>query len=410
MKGFFAGSRVASKAPAPTIPQCGACGLLKRCHSPKMPVSGEGRRGILVVGEAPGETEDRQGTQFVGKTGAHLRRVMRKVGIDLDQDCWKTNAIICRPPSNRTPTPNEIDYCRPNLNNTIKELQPKVIIPLGGAAVRAVIGPMWKSDVGSIGRWVGWKIPSQQANAWVLPTWHPSYVVRMDDHPVINKFFEGHLRRAAKIKRRPWQTVPNWEGDVKIIYEPDKAARWLDNCVQHGGGGVVAFDYETNMLKPDGPDARIVSASVAWGREEPEKTIAFPWAGAAVPAFKRLVASPIPKVAANMKFEDRWTRAAFGHRVRNWYWDTMVAAHVMDNRPDITGLKFQSFVLLGMPSFNDHIEPFLKSKGDTNVNRILKEVDLRDLLLYNGLDSLLEFRVAMRQMKMMKYPLPTETS
>ena len=79
----------------------------------------------------------------------------------------------------------------------------------------------------------------------------------------------------------------------------------------------------------------------------------------------------------------------------------MLAAHVLDNRPGTTGLKFQAFVLLGQKSYNDHIEPLLETKSKkTHINRI-HEIDMDDLLFYNGLDSLLEYKVANIQMNMM---------
>ena len=79
----------------------------------------------------------------------------------------------------------------------------------------------------------------------------------------------------------------------------------------------------------------------------------------------------------------------------------MLAAHVLDNRPGITSLKFQAFVLLGQENYNSHIKPFLKAKKGSKFNRI-HELDLNDLLLYGGLDSYLEYWVAMKQIKLLE--------
>ena len=87
-----------------------------------------------------------------------------------------------------------------------------------------------------------------------------------------------------------------------------------------------------------------------------------------------------------------------GHTVRNWDWDTMIAAHVLNSQPGVTGLQFQSFVLLGIEPYDEHIKPLLKNVGKSPFNQIHK-IDLRDLLLYNGLDSLCAYKVAMLQMK-----------
>lgn len=373
-----------------------------------MEVAGRGGRRVLFVGEAPGAREDNDGKPFVGKAGQRLRRTLRALKFDLDDDGWATNALICRPPKNRRPTSAEVLYCRPNLVQTIKDLEPEVIVPLGGAAVAAVLGPIWGEAPGGISRWAGWRIPCQALNAWVCPTWHPSYIMREDD-AVLDRQFKDHLREAVGLGRRPWPAgPPRWADDVRRVVSPASAARWLRKATT-ATTGAVAWDYETNMLKPDGPDARIVSCAVAWGRARPERCIAFPWHGEAVRAMGELIRSPVPKVASNLKFEDRWTRKAFGHRVRGWAWDTMLAAHVCDNRRAITSVKFQAFVRLGVPTWNDHIEPFLKTKGCAEANAVLEQIDVQDLLLYNGLDALLEFRVAVDQIAELGYPLPWRT-
>ena len=78
----------------------------------------------------------------------------------------------------------------------------------------------------------------------------------------------------------------------------------------------------------------------------------------------------------------------------------MQAAHVLDNRPGITGLKFQAYVNMGQPPYDDKVGSYLKSAGSSIPNRI-HEVDPKELLLYGGLDSLLEFRLAKIQMRRM---------
>ena len=107
-----------------------------------------------------------------------------------------------------------------------------------------------------------------------------------------------------------------------------------------------------------------------------------------------------------MKFEDRWTRTHLGHSVKNWKWDTMLAAHWMDNRRGITSVKFQAFVHLGISPWNPHIEKFLKSDSTREPNQITQEIEIRDLLIYNGLDSLIEFHVAIKQMQLTGYKRP----
>jgi uracil-DNA glycosylase len=407
MQGFFTGSELTlSKPPISLVPKCGACGLYKTCKSPKMPFSGAGKRKILIVGEAPGEQEDEQGEPFVGPAGRELKSGLAKAGVDLRRDCWITNSLICRPPENKTPSDAQIGYCLPNVIRVIKELKPEIILPLGNIAIKSVIGWLWKEDVGKITRWIGWNIPCQKLNAWICPAWHPSYVMRSDygvsgkRNEVRDMIWLHHIKQAVRFNSRPWDEVPDYQNQIELIHKPDDAVKLLKHW--HKKGGTIAFDYETNMLKPDSPKATIVSCSVCW---KGKRTIAFPWYGDVVEVMSKLLRDErIPKVAQNLKFENRWTKRLLGHWVKGWLWDTMIGAHICDNRRHITGLKFQAFVWLGVDSYDDHIKPYLQAKSDeVKVNRILEEIDIDHLLLYNGLDSLLEYKLAILQNKFLKY-------
>ena len=403
-ESFFPMSRFVSKEPVSLIPKCGACGLYKRCQTPKMKVSGGGKKKILIVGEAPGSEEDRKGIQFVGKTGQHLRDTLRSFNIDMRVDCHITNTLICRPPRNETPTDAQIDYCLPNLRKTIEELKPVLIIPLGSVAVKAVLSLAWKDAPGGITEWAGWRIPCQKWNAWICPTYHPSFVTRSDDerNPIPSLFFERHLERGSRLTRRPWKTLPNYQDSVERFYEPPGAARVIRQMISKRG--ILAFDFETDRLKPDHPDARIVSCSICWNGK---KTIAYPFRGEAVNATREMILSPLPKIGAINKFENRWCMKILKARVRNFYWDCCVGQHMADNRRGITSVKFQAFARLGFSAYNAHIEPFLESveDGSNSPNRI-DEIDLHELLTYNAIDSLVEYKIAMLQMREIGYPLP----
>lgn len=399
-KGFFPGS-IASKStkPPPTVPYCGACGLFKKCGTPKMKPFGKGKRRILLLGEAPGATEDEMGRPFVGKSGQHLRKLFRRFGVDMNQDCVTTNAIICHPDGNRTPTDDELEYCRPNLVKLITKYKPELIITFGGPAIQSLLKHYWKEDVGGVTRWAGYQIPFQKLNAWICPTYHPAFVLREDpQRSAAGVLFENQLQRALELSGRPWEQVPDYRGSVERLHNPNKAAKVIREMVRRGGP--CAWDYETNMLKPDGADARIVSCSICW---RGKRTIAYPWKGEAIQATQEFLRSPLPKIASNLKFEERWTRKEFGHRVRNWLWDTMLGGHLHDNRKAVTSIKFQALVWLGFDSWNDHIEKYLRAPSTSEANQIIREIDPDDLLLYNGLDSLLEYLVAFKQMEYFGY-------
>jgi len=388
-KGFFQSSSLASdhRNYLHRLPKCGTCGLNRNCHSPKMKPDGEGRKRILIVGESPGKEEDRQGKALVGDSGKFLRKQLAKLNVDLNRDCWKTNAIRCHPPKNVTPTKEQLQACQPLLWQTIEELDPTVIITLGGSALFSVVEPLWLEDPGAVSRWVGWVIPVREPNVRVMPTYHPAYLLREDRNKPLHLWFKKHLRQAVSfVGTRP--TVRDYESEVEVVMSPHEAALILKDFRKHKG--VIAFDYETNCLKCEHPKARIYTCSVC---SNGGRTIAFPWHGEVIDEMRKLLKTKsVGKVAANLKFEDRWTRRFLGYSVRNWIWDTMVAAHVLDCRSGITSLKFQAFVRLGMKPYDRHIQPYLKASDKSQINRI-HQLDLRELLLYNGLDSLLEYEM-----------------
>jgi len=392
---FFPKSSFISSPPVLNIPRCGACGLYKHCKSPKMPPTGKGRRKILLVGEAPGKTEDEDNEQFVGKAGKYFKNAWSEVDIDMDVDCHKTNALICRPhtdnDTNRSPKPEELDHCLPNLQSTIKSFNPEIIVAAGLPALKSVLHGQWIGGIKKIDPWVGWTIPSQKYNVWICPVWHPSYVMREEENPrggtAVPLLFQQHLRAISKLSGRPWDSVPNYRNQVEPILSSKEAAKIIRKYRRLGWPG--AFDYETNMLKPDSAEAEIYTAGICW---KGKRTIAFPFHGPAVDEFKKWLLSPCRKIAQNMKFEDRWSRAKLGIEVQGWFWDTMINAHIYDNRTGCTGLAFLALVWLGFPAWDQNIHPFLESEYANEKNHI-QDIELRDLLVYNGIDCLVEYKV-----------------
>ena len=370
------------------LPQCDSCGLFRGCQSPKMPVTGDGRRRVLLVSEYPGPTEDARGYQFAGGTGDYLESELSRVGVNMRRDCWLTNASICY---GKTRPDKVVDFCRPNLLDTIRRLKPDAVLLLGGDAVQSLVGHAWKESVGAVGRWAGYVIPSAEFGCWLCPTYNPAFLTRQKDQ-ALEQRFRRHLKTAFALDGPPPPPV-DYARRVEVLMSPAEAAGRLDRY----RGGMIAFDFETTTLKPDGPHARVVCCSVCWNGEE---TIAYPWMGPAVGATVELLEDPdVGKVGSNTKFEHRWCLRKLGVTVRNWKWCTMLAAHALDPRGDISSIKFQAFVRLGMPRYNDLIEPFLESEkaGGNEPNRV-GEVKPSKLLEYCGLDSLLEYEVARLQM------------
>ncbi len=94
---------------------------------------------VLIIGEAPGENEDRQGQAFVGRAGKLFDEMMNEIGFDTNRDSLIINVVKCRPPDNRAPVQKEVDACFPFLKKQIELVRPKVILLLGATALKHVI-------------------------------------------------------------------------------------------------------------------------------------------------------------------------------------------------------------------------------------------------------------------------------
>jgi uracil-DNA glycosylase len=395
-QGFFSQSELLKPRPRLSFsPKCGACKLNKGCKSPKMPYSGEGRKKILIVGEAPGSVEDLKGIQFVGKAGQRLEQELKSQGINLRKDCWVTNACRCRPKDNKTPNSIQISACRSLLFKEIEKLQPNLILLFGSSAAESVLGYLWKeSGEFTLSKWSDWIIPCREPNSWISVNYHPSYLER-EQNPLLNLLFRRNLKKALLKKTdKPWKDIPNYENEIDLIYKSSEVIKLLKDIK----GDKVAFDYETNCIKPETPGAEIVCCSICI---DGKKTFSFPWNNSIIEPFIDFLKSPVKKISGNLKFEERWSRYLLKTKVNNWYWDTVLAGHILNNATGVTSVKFQSFVRLGLPPYNEHIEPYLELTKKGKLNRI-REININDLLLYCGIDSLVEYKLMELQRKEME--------
>ena len=369
---------------------CLKCKLHKGCKTPYMKETGEGRKDILVVAEAPGKTEDQKGVQLVGEAGQVLRDVLNMYGIDLDKDCWKTNAVACRPPKNRTPSKREIKCCNPRVLKVIKEKKPKLILLLGGVALDSFLTVRFKGASGGINKWRGFIIPDQTSESWVAPTFHPSFILRSRGQKAIEKLFQKDIRDALKKVK---EVVPKYEYEIEVLDEM-RANNMLQQMLEYPPS-LLAFDYETTGLKPYKKGHKVVCCGICYD----DKAYVFEFTEKLIKWWKQVLHDRgIKKTAHNIKFEHQWSRRVFDVEVRRWEWDSMQATHIIDNRKGITGLKFQAYIHFGQQDYSSHLDKFLKEGGEEGFNDIEK-APKEELLHYCGMDSLLQYRLAKLQME-----------
>ncbi|HEX8855610.1 MAG TPA: uracil-DNA glycosylase [Thermoleophilaceae bacterium] len=102
--------------------------------------SGNADADLMFVGEAPGFHEDQQGKPFVGAAGKLLDKLLAEIGLEREQDAFIANVLMCRPPGNRDPEPEEIEECKPYLMQKIRLIEPRVICTLGNFATKCITG------------------------------------------------------------------------------------------------------------------------------------------------------------------------------------------------------------------------------------------------------------------------------
>jgi uracil-DNA glycosylase family 4 len=167
----------ARRTPDPWAPlvaavrECTKCGLHR---GRKQAVFGVGRRDaeLMVIGEAPGAEEDRQGEPFVGPAGQLLNAMLRAIGRER-ADVYIGNILKCRPPNNRDPKPEEAATCTPYLERQIELIRPRAILALGRIAAQWLL----QSDA-PIGRLRGRVFRYGDLQTPLIASYHPAYLLR----------------------------------------------------------------------------------------------------------------------------------------------------------------------------------------------------------------------------------------
>ena len=153
---------------------------------------------LMFIGEAPGADEDQQGEPFVGKAGQLLTKIIQTMGLSRDT-VYIGNILKCRPDTpgktygNRKPTPDEMDTCKPYVLNQVDLIQPKAIVALGATALQGLFG-----ETSGIMRERGnWR---ELRGIPVLPTFHPSYVLRQGDRQTKRLIWEDMLQVMERLQ------------------------------------------------------------------------------------------------------------------------------------------------------------------------------------------------------------------
>lgn len=153
------------------VEQCCACGL---CKTRSRTVFGVGNphAELMIIGEAPGAEEDRQGLPFVGRAGELLNNMLTAMGLKREE-VYIANILKCRPPGNRNPSPEEAAACAAFLKQQVKLVAPRLILAAGGVAAHNLLATQE-----SVGRLRGRLHQPPDFQTPVLVTYHPAYLLR----------------------------------------------------------------------------------------------------------------------------------------------------------------------------------------------------------------------------------------
>ena len=151
---------------------CLNCTRCKLANTRTHVVVGNGNQNadVMLIGEGPGEQEDRQGIPFVGPAGQLLDKMLLSIGLER-ADVYVANIVKCRPPGNRDPAADEKEACMPFLRYQTHLVQPKIIVCLGRIAAQALISPDFKITK-EHGVWY------ERKGFWMIATYHPSALLR----------------------------------------------------------------------------------------------------------------------------------------------------------------------------------------------------------------------------------------
>ena len=222
---------------------CTLCPELVKVRSNTVPGDGPNDARIALVGEGPGQFEDEKRRPFIGRAGRVLKAMEWAAGID-QYKCYHTNATLCW--GKRNPKPAEVDACHPRLIKELRALNPKVIVVLGGVALRSLC-----PQARNITSVMGFTLYNDELPGIpIVPTYHPSYIMR--GHWGEVALVLAHFRKAKRISE-----ADHWEEKLGSYMgiETLEDLRALRDYLLGPGVESISVDTETFVVGHIGPQS-----------------------------------------------------------------------------------------------------------------------------------------------------------
>lgn len=380
---------------------CMKCKLDQGCKNPRIEVSGMGEKGILIITNTPSSSDTRYNSVLSGEDGDYLKKELLKHDIVLNRDCYKISAIRCF--TTEVVKKQKTTMCSPYIHKLIYELKPKLVLVLGGMGIWSLFPDFGDKDPWQ--RWRGLMVRDYKFQTHIFTASSPEFIVERENDIHRRLLFERDLKSCFdQFKDLPSADVePEYEKRVTKLTDfkqvIDKLT-YIKNEVDK-----LYFDYETTGLVPFIKGHKTASIGFAYNSKE---AFALPlefnnyWTSKELQQIKELWVDilkdrKIKKLSHN-SFEDLWSFGMFGVRTYT-YWDTLLGAHLLDNRSNFCGLKFQTMINFGIRPYDEHMSKYLKSKNSPF--NTIEKAPLHDLLIYNGLDCLFGMKLYEKQKSIM---------
>lgn len=300
---------------------------------------------LVLVGEAPGDTEVLEGKPFVGRAGQLLNKVLEEVGIDRDA-CYITNAVNCRPVPHRAPKAKEIVACRNRLIAEIRQRAPRMVVALGNAAVQALMG---RHNMGDVHGTVNW---CADVNAFVVPTYHPAAVLRSPGYYI--DLIRDMQRAALYLHEKKVLTSVAQEVEYVTLHNHDHVLELVERLESLSE---VAVDVETAS------DGSLLCIGLAWrGDKAVVVTKDALVDKRTVPMLNSALKGKV-LIGHNLKFDVKqlWRAGVSDVRVGE---DTMLMSYTLDERPGVHKLKPLVRQYLNVPDYDAPIREYYSHMED----------------------------------------------
>lgn len=365
------------------------CGLEKTCKTPYQTLDGCMHPRVLVIGEAPGRTEDEEGHLFVGESGQVLRSALKESGFDLSEVGF-TNVLGCRPPKNATPTSSQRKACKPRLKKALKDTASSVemVILAGRIPLQTLLGRTKK-----ISKYHG--VPLDVEGVIYIPIYHPAYILR---NASLTDEFLGDLDKAySLLEGKKIVEIPHKKADSAYLEEHMEEILATDK---------LSFDCETSGLEIYDDDFFLIGVSLSWS---PEEAVFIPLKHSEADIsdyerqkrrklLKEILCSSVPKVTQNGRFDIQVIRHTEGYWVENLVDDTMIAHHLLDERHGTHNLS--DLVKRYLPEYGSYDDE-MKLEME-RANDYMPDIPLDKIVYYASGDALVTRMLIFKFLEVLK--------